>query len=201
MNNMFFEQSINDFLESISSDEPVPGGGSVGVYNAATGMALVIMALKISIKKANNKDKLINLIKRSQFVIDALKVSLIEDIECFSSLMKTKNKPNKNETENKIRQVATNEAAIKATDVPISAASHCVAGLHIAHEAITICRKTILSDVYTGANMINTSCQSILLNVDANISLITSEAKRNSYSKEKNKLMIEASDLLHLIKQ
>ncbi|AFX98563.1 formiminotransferase-cyclodeaminase family protein [Candidatus Endolissoclinum faulkneri L2] len=201
MTNMFFEQSISNFLEAIASDDPVPGGGSVGAYTAATGIALVIMALKISIKKTNNKGQLLNLIKRSQFVLDALKVNLIEDIECFSSFIEAKNKPNNNEIESNNRQLAINEAAIKATAVPISAASHCVTGLKIAVESIAICRKTILSDVYTGANLLNTSCNSILLNVDANLNLISSKDKRNSYSNAKIKLMTEASDLFHAVKR
>ena len=78
----------------------------------------------------------------------------------------------------------------------MAAAAHCVEGLKIAVEARAICRPTILSDVYAGANLLEASCRSILLNVDANLGSIPSEAERSRYAEAKAELLKEAAALL-----
>ena len=191
-----FEQPIGDFLEAIASDAPVPGGGSVSSYTAAAGMALVVMALEVSIKKAEDKAPFTALIERGRAVIAELKTSLVADIDCFSTYMATLKMPKGTEEEIAARKAAMGQAAITSTAVPVAAAAHCVEGLTIAVDARAICRPTILSDVYAGANLLEASCRSILLNVDANLDSIPSAEERTRFASAKAELLKQADDLL-----
>ena len=191
-----FEQPIGDFLDAIASDAPVPGGGSVSSYTAAAGMALVVMALEVSIKKAEDKGPFNLLIERGRTVLAELKTSLVADIDCFSTYMATLKMPKGTEEEITARKAAMGQAAVTSTAVPVAAAAHCVEGLKVAVEARAICRPTILSDVYAGANLLEASCRSILLNVDANLGSIPSEAERSRYVEAKAELLKEAAALL-----
>jgi formiminotetrahydrofolate cyclodeaminase len=196
MTDASFDQSIGDFLDAIASDAPVPGGGSVSSYTAAAGMALVVMALEVSIKKAEDTAPFTALIDRGRTVIAELKTSLVADIDCFSTYMATLKMPKGTEEEVAARKAAMGQAAVTSTAVPVAAAAHCVEGLKIAVEARAICRPTILSDVYAGANLLEASCRSILLNVDANLGSIPSEAERSRYAEAKAELLKEAAALL-----
>lgn len=196
MTDATFEQSIGAFLDATASDAPVPGGGSVSSYTAAAGMALVVMALEVSVKKAEDKAPYMDLIERGRTIIAELKTSLVADIDCFSTYMTTLKMPKGTEAEIAARKAAMGQAALTSTTVPVAAAAHCVAGLTIAVEARAICRPTILSDVYAGANLLEASCRSILLNVDANLGSIPSETDRSRYAEAKTELLKEATGLL-----
>jgi formiminotetrahydrofolate cyclodeaminase len=191
-----FDQSIGAFLDAIASDAPVPGGGSVSSYTAAAGMALVVMALEISVKKAEDKAPFTLLIERGRGVIAELKTSLVADIDCFSTYMATLKMPKGTEAEIAARKAAMGQAAVSSTAVPVAAAARCLEGLKIAVAARAICRPTILSDVYAGANLLEASCRSILLNVDANLGSIPSEADRGRYAEAKGELLVQAAELL-----
>lgn len=191
-----FDQPIGAFLEAIASDAPVPGGGSVSAYTAAAGMGLVVMALEVSIKKAEDTTAFVALIERGRTVIAELKASFVADIDSFSSYMATLKMPKGTEEEVAARKVAMGRAAVNSTAVPVAAAAHCIEGLKIAVEARAICRPTIMSDVFAGANLLEASCRSILLNVDANLGSIPDEADRSRYAEAQQALLNEAADLL-----
>lgn len=191
-----FDQSIGAFLDAIASDAPVPGGGSVSAYAAASGMGLVVMALEVSIKKAEDTAPFMALIERGRTVIAELKASYVADIESFSGYMAALKMPKGTEQEIAARKAAMGRAAVSSTAVPIAAAAHCVEGLKIAVEARAICRPTIMSDVYAGANLLEASCRSILLNVDANLGSIPGEAERRRYAEAKAALLQESAELL-----
>ena len=52
----FTRFSLEDYLQELSSDKPVPGGGSVSAYVAALAMGLSQMVAKISLKRKPKKD-------------------------------------------------------------------------------------------------------------------------------------------------
>lgn len=191
-----FDQSIGDFLDSIASDAAVPGGGSVSAYTAAAGMGLVIMALEVSVKKAEDPAPFTDLIARGRGIVDELKTSLVADMDCFSAFMATLRMPKGTDEEIAKRKAAMGEAALTSTAVPVAAAAHCVEGLRIAVGARAICRPTIMSDVYAGANLLEASCRSILLNVDANLGSIPTEADRTRYAEAKAELLRDSAALL-----
>ena len=52
---MFVTSSIKDYLNKLSSEEPVPGGGGTSALVAALGISLAIMVAKISLKRLDQK--------------------------------------------------------------------------------------------------------------------------------------------------
>lgn len=191
-----FAQPIDGFLDAIASDAPVPGGGSVSAYTAAAGMALVVMALEISAKRAEDTAPFADLIGQGHAVIGALKASMVEDIDAFSSYMAALKLPKGTDEDVAARKAAMAAAAMTSTEVPLAAARHCVAGLRVAEAARAICRPAILSDVHAGANLLEASCRSILLNVDANLGSIPSPDDRTRLAGDQSALLADAATLL-----
>ncbi len=54
---MFINSSIKNYLNKLSSEEPVPGGGGTSALVAALGISLAIMVAKISLKSLNKKQQ------------------------------------------------------------------------------------------------------------------------------------------------
>ena len=54
---MFIKSSIKDYLNKLSSEEPVPGGGGTSALVAALGISLTIMVARISLKRLDKKQQ------------------------------------------------------------------------------------------------------------------------------------------------
>jgi methenyltetrahydrofolate cyclohydrolase len=52
----YTDLSLEDYLEKLASDAPVPGGGSVSAYAGALGMALTQMVARIALKRKPKGD-------------------------------------------------------------------------------------------------------------------------------------------------
>ena len=54
---MFITSSIKDYLNQLSSEEPIPGGGGTSALVAALGVGLMLMVSRISLKKQEGEKK------------------------------------------------------------------------------------------------------------------------------------------------
>ena len=55
MSDRLIERSLRVFSDDLSSEAPVPGGGSAAAYAGAMGAALAAMVARISIKKEKSE--------------------------------------------------------------------------------------------------------------------------------------------------
>ncbi len=92
----YIEQTLNEFLDSVASDKPVPGGGSISAYIAAMGLALLKKTLVFTLKKHPPEDQQ----KQIQDVLkeaNELEKSFLEmvdrDAEVFLNCISGKGKP------------------------------------------------------------------------------------------------------------
>src|SRR3989338_8542494 len=54
---MFLNRSIKNYLDELSSDTPIPGGGGTSALVAALGISLMLMVARISLKKQEGEKK------------------------------------------------------------------------------------------------------------------------------------------------
>jgi formiminotetrahydrofolate cyclodeaminase len=52
---MYLKNSIQDYLNQLSSEQPIPGGGGTSALVAALGISLILMVARISLKKADKR--------------------------------------------------------------------------------------------------------------------------------------------------
>ncbi len=119
---MMLEKKTTDFLEVLSSKEPVPGGGgasaAVGAFAAALGM--MVTNLTAGKKKyADVEDEIIEI--RSQ--LEALKKELIlltdKDAEAFEPLAKAYSMPKETPKEKEEKEQVMESALYAASIVPL----------------------------------------------------------------------------------
>ncbi len=109
--------SLSDFADETASESPAPGGGSVAAYVGALGAGLGAMVANLTAQK--NDWELFSdwAVKASAFKKEL--VSLVdEDTKAFEAILQARSLPRSTESEKSIRELALEEANLRAIEVP-----------------------------------------------------------------------------------
>ncbi|MCQ2735961.1 MAG: cyclodeaminase/cyclohydrolase family protein [bacterium] len=169
---MFNDVKIGDFMNSLASVEPVPGGGSAGALGGAMGAALVIMALRISFKKSGLTEEAESFISRLENDRIALEKLADLDSEAYASVMKAFGMPKESEEDKSARREAIQSALKHAAEIPMKTAESCFRVMNSSFEAFGLCGDSCFSDAASGFCFARTGFQCALFNVDINLSSI-----------------------------
>jgi len=95
---MIEQQSIKDFLDSLASDSPTPGGGTAAALSAATSCSLMTMALRVSQKKVQDPT-----MQEAAAKLDQIRSELLnladKDAEAFEAYMSARHLPKDTESQ------------------------------------------------------------------------------------------------------
>jgi formiminotetrahydrofolate cyclodeaminase len=165
------ENSIDQFLDDLSSGNPTPGGGSAAAIMGAMGAALVSMVCNVSFGKKGceaAEPELRNMLVRSEELRRHLAAMVAEDIAAFDSLMAAY-KLAKSSDEEKARRAETIQACLeRATEVPLECARACSQVVAMARRAADLGYKHVISDVGVGVAAADAALRSAALNVFIN---------------------------------
>ena len=196
---MLVDKTVVDFLDDLSSDSAVPGGGSSAALSGAMGAALGSMVARLTLKK---KD-LSSVHAHAKEILDRCEQSrerliqlIDEDSQAFSEVMSAFRLPKSTSEEQEHRKKMIQNAFRKATDVPLETARVALTALKEMLELVEIGYKDAISDCASGAQMLFAAIQSALLNVRINLGSLGDEALISQYAKEISEFDQEASRLL-----
>jgi methenyltetrahydrofolate cyclohydrolase len=181
-----------ELRDQVASTYPIPGGGSVSIIAAALGVASIHKGIVVSLKRAGADSV------RNQKLLDirsgtaALMVSLSEladaDSRAFQSYLKACELPQTTEGEKMVRKAAREAGLVRATQVPLEAAAAMGRGLRFAEVSAGLVDLHVRSEVSTGAVLLRASIDSVLLNVEANLSGISDQALRDALKLQRDEL-------------
>jgi glutamate formiminotransferase/formiminotetrahydrofolate cyclodeaminase len=155
-------KSLKEFCDQVSSDSPVPGGGSVAATSLAMGCALGAMALNISVAKEKDSGKKLELEDIASWFQGSKAEALglcEEDSEAFRMVLEARKKG----------QEAFDIAVRTATLVPLRVlrlANECAKRLA---EARDRCFRGCISDLGVALAMCENSARGAFLNVLINL--------------------------------
>jgi formiminotetrahydrofolate cyclodeaminase len=182
--------------DQVASTDPTPGGGSVSIVAATFGVASIQKAVTVSLKNsaANlpRRQVLLDLSSRASALIASLSELADADSLAFESYLKACALPRTTEDEKAFRRAAKEEELVRATRIPLEAATEMVRGLEFAEAATRLIDPHVRSEVLTGEVLLRASIKSVLLSVDANLSGITDIAVRNALKLDRDKLELAA---------
>jgi glutamate formiminotransferase/formiminotetrahydrofolate cyclodeaminase len=161
-----------DFVDEVSRDTPVPGGGSVAALAGALGAALAAMVANLSVGKSEldeHCEQLGSIAERAQTVKDALVRVVDEDTRAFDAVLEAMRMPRDTEEERRERVAAVREGYRVATSVPLGTVERCLEVLELCREMAEIAPQTMISDVGTGALMARAGAESAAYNVRINL--------------------------------
>ena len=127
--------SLDGFLSSIASSEPVPGGGSVAAHAGALGASLVQMVAGLTTGK--KKYAAVEADMR-QAALDAAALSnrltslVQKDADAFSSVSESYKLPKETEDQKTARQAAIDSALLGAAEIPLETARACLEVMRLA---------------------------------------------------------------------
>ncbi|OIK11063.1 sugar ABC transporter substrate-binding protein [Bacillus sp. MUM 116] len=169
------EKSCNVFIEELSSKSPVPGGGGASAYVGALGMALGSMVGNLTVGKKKYKDvekDIIELLKRSEEIINQLKALVKKDAEVFYPLSQAYGLPSLTEEEKQHKESVLQEALVEASMVPLEIAKNCLEAIRLHEEYAKKGTRIAISDVGVGVAFCKAALQGAKLNVLINTKIM-----------------------------
>ena len=115
---MMLDKKVTEFLDVLSSNEPVPGGGGASATVGAMGVALGIMVGNLTLGKRKYADvepDIKELIEKSQSLMDELKHLTDEDARVFEPLSRAYGLPRGTEEEKAAREAVMEHALLEAS--------------------------------------------------------------------------------------
>ncbi len=182
---MFCENSINYFIEELSSEKAVPGGGGSSALVGANGAALVLMVINLTVNKEEYnsvKDKMLNIREEVLNLRDRLTVLIDKDAEAYKNLMKNFKLPKNTEKETKIRKNKIQEALIIAADVPLEIAKLSIKVLEYVKFVHDNGNINVISDVKVANVLLRSAAISALYSVEINVKSIKDDKKVSLYN-------------------
>ena len=152
--NTYMEETLQRYLDDLSSAQPVPGGGSTAALSGAMGAALASMVCRITMGKeayAEVQQEIEELLRRTEYLRSRFQQLMQEDIEAYGRLAACYKLPRETSKERKYRTDMIQKQLVEAALVPLEVAE-CAAELILCCQRIAeIGSITVLSDVATGA--------------------------------------------------
>lgn len=165
------ELQIRDYLERLSSKEPVPGGGGASALAGAFGVSLGLMEgnLTLGKKKYREYEAEIRDIQEKLIRIreDFLQLS-DEDEAVFLPLSRAYGLPRDSAEQVCIRRITLEKCLCDATDVPIKLMKKVVEALDLMEKLAEHGSRLSVSDVGVGVQFLETALNGAIMNVYIN---------------------------------
>ena len=165
--------NLRAFMDETASDSPAPGGGSVSAYLGALGMALGTMVANLSAHKRGWDDRwkeFSDWAEKGKVIQNSLLQMVDVDTRAFNSLMEAFSLPKKSEEENKIREIAIQDATKNATMVPLKVMEIAFSGFELIKAMAEYGNPNSVSDAGVGALALRSCIKGAFLNVRINAS-------------------------------
>jgi methenyltetrahydrofolate cyclohydrolase len=174
--NLLTNWTIADFLKKLSSDDPVPGGGSVAALAGALGAALIVMYCRIGTHRkgvsSDDQEVLRKIITEATSYEQKLNRLITEDSLAFGEVTDAYKLPKATEEESKLRQQAIQKGFKKAVDAPFQTLSACVECLFLVREASVLGNPTAFSDLKVAQYLCHAGGRGAIENIEINLPYI-----------------------------
>jgi methenyltetrahydrofolate cyclohydrolase len=181
-----------ELRDQVASTYPTPGGGSVSIIAAALGVASIHKGIVVSLKRAAadsvRNEKLLDIRSGTAALMVSLSELADADSRAFQSYLKACELPRTTEGEKMVRKAAREAGLVRATQVPLEAAAAMGRGLRFAEVSTGLVDPHVRSEVSTGAVLLRASIDSVLLNVEANLTGISDTALRDALKLQRDEL-------------
>lgn len=163
--------TVRSFVDSVSSDSPTPGGGSVAALCGALGSALCAMVAALSFAKADpeGRDRAGDVGRRAQAGKDWFLAAVDRDASAYDGVLAARRLPRTTPEETTRREAAIAAANLEAARVPLEVLERAVAALELAVEAATIAPAAVSSDAGVAAACALAAAEGAARNVAINL--------------------------------
>jgi len=183
MENNILLESMNQFLDDLSSNKPTPGGGSVAAVVGALGEGLVLMVSNFTTGKEKYKDvqNLVNeAIELGNNYLDKFKEFTLEDIKVYQKVRSAYKLPNETDEEKTIRKHEINKKVHEALLTPLLVLEYCEKAMDLLEKIYEKFNMNLISDFGVACKLFEASAYSAYLNKIINENSLTKDYKEQN---------------------
>ena len=195
---MMTDMNMNEFLNVLSSKEPVPGGGGACGYVAAVGMSLgnMVLALTTGKKKyAEYQDEIEKLIVRANDLTKELAEGMDQDAKAFKPLSEAYGVPRDTYGQLKYREEVMEKALIAASEAPLYMMAVIVEAIGLIDRISVIGSRLAISDAGGGVQMCKAALNGASLNVYINTKLMKDTDVADDMNTRADELIIRGNQM------
>ena len=162
---------LKRFIDTVASESPAPGGGSVSAYMGAMGVALGTMVANLSSHKKGWDDRwkeFSDKAENGKEIMNKLLDLVDEDTEAFNKIIEANRLPGKTDEEIKTRQLAIQTAVKNAIMVPFAVMETAFKGFDLIKEMVLKGNPSSVTDAGTGALALLSCIKGAFMNVKIN---------------------------------
>lgn len=167
---------LNEFMEQLSSANPVPGGGSVAALECALGASLLAMVTNLTLgrRKYAEAEERVTQVREEALLLQARAMSLAEeDVEAYGRVARVLGMPRETDAEKEARREHMQAALKGAIAPPLETMAAAARVLDLAAELMVIGNRSAISDVGSAAGAARAGFDAALLNVEINLASIS----------------------------
>jgi formiminotetrahydrofolate cyclodeaminase len=169
---------FDEFLDSLASGDPVPGGGSVAALQAAMGAALLSMVANLTLGRKRFEAvhaEAETIRQRAVTLRDRANRLAGEDIEAYRAVAEAMALPRETEQEKASRRAQLQEALKAAAGPPLEVMRVASDSIDLASRMAEIGNPSAISDVGTAVLAARAAFLAARLNVEINVAAVRDE--------------------------
>ena len=191
-------QSCNQWIETLSSSAPVPGGGGASALVGAMGVALGSMVGNLTLGKKKYQaveEDIRRLLEQSARLTQELKELVEEDARAFEPLSKAYGLPKTTPAEIAYRDQVMAQALREASLVPLAIMEKAVEGIKLQQEMACKGSRIAISDVGVGVQLLRSALLGASMNVFINTKLMKDQSLAQEYNQKADELIAQGTAL------
>lgn len=195
---MLVDENIRDFIKSVASSSPTPGGGSVAALCGALSGSLTAMVCNLTIGRDKYDDvrsEMERTLEDSSKLVERLTQLVDEDAQAYASVVAALRLPKGTDEEKGKRMEAMQNGLRRAIAVPVEVMELSLEAIRLAYLVVRKGNEGALSDSGSGAMLAFAALHAASMNVKINLKEIQDQEFKNEVA-EKLGEMEEEAELL-----
>lgn len=192
--------SVKEFIDKVTGNDPVPGGGSVSALNGSLAASLAAMVANLTVgrkKYAEVNDEMEQISARMTEQSTKLLADVDRDAEAYDRVFAAFKLPKETDEEKAVRKEAIQRETKYAAEVPMEVARTASELLPMIDAAARRGNSNAVTDATVAMMCARTAVIGALLNVRINLTSITDEAFVKTMTEEADRLEAVAVEAEH----
>lgn len=198
----FVETSVAEFLETLASESPTPGGGSASALAGALAGALTRMVCHLTTGKPKFHDVAAELgavQERAQRVQKRLEHLIAADSQAYNAVLAAFKLPKAGAADTAQRRTAIQDALSMAATIPLKIMKNALIVMELAETLVQKGNPNAITDAGCAVHLAHAAIAGAALNVRVNLASITNQEFVNHTAAEVIRIQQTAKDHVHRV--